>query len=102
VRDPGPGAHVLDVAAGQGVLVAHAVGVRQLPVDHVGDDLHVAVRMGVEPGAGLDQVVVEHPHDAEVDVVGVVVAGEGEVEAAAQPAQVARPQVFALDLPHHQ
>jgi hypothetical protein len=59
VQHAGAGAHALHVAGaddtrhGAAVLaVAHAVAVRQRAVEHVGHDLHVAVAVGAEAGAG--------------------------------------------------
>jgi hypothetical protein len=46
-----------------GLAVAHAVLVRQRAVEHVADDLHVAVAVGAEAGAGGDAVLVD---DAQV------------------------------------
>src|SRR5690606_31658779 len=69
-------------------LVAEAVLVGDRALAHVGDDLHVGVRMRREAGAGLDGVVVPHPQRAPVHPLRVVVAGEGEVVPGVEPAVV--------------
>ena len=51
------------------VAVAQAVAVLERAVDDVGDDLHVAVRVDVEPSAAVDDVVVEDAAAARVHVV---------------------------------
>ena len=94
-------AHVLHLSARQRVLVAHAVGVRERAVHHVGQDLEVVVGVRAEPAAGRDEVVVEHAEHAEADVVRVAVLREREVEPAPEPAEVAGPQAGAVDLPEH-
>src|SRR5262249_54639403 len=63
------------------------VGVRQRPVEDVGDDLHVAVRVRAEAAAGGDAVVVEDAQAAEAHVLGVVVVGERERVPAVEPAE---------------
>jgi hypothetical protein len=42
----------------------------------VGQDLHVSVTVGVEPGAGLHLNIVDHPQGPESPVRGVVVLPE--------------------------
>jgi CTP:molybdopterin cytidylyltransferase MocA len=64
----------------------------------VGDDLHVAVGVGVEAPAGLDAVFVDHPQVAEAHVARVLVAGEREGVEALEPAV---PGVAALPAPAH-
>ena len=57
-------------------------------LEHVGDDLHVAVRVGAEALAGRDAVVVDHAQRAEAHVLGVVVVGEREGVVGVEPAVV--------------
>src|SRR5690606_24890768 len=60
-------AHHLHVAGFRAALVAQAVLVGDGAFAHVGDDFHVRVRMGREPGSRLDGVVVPDPQRAPVD-----------------------------------
>jgi hypothetical protein len=54
------------------------VTVRERALDHPGDDLGVAVPVRAEPRADRQRLLVARQQRAEVGVVGVVVAGEGE------------------------
>ena len=58
VHHAGAGAHDLHVAGLGAALVAHVVAVGDRALADIGDDLHVAVRVRVEAGAGGDLVVV--------------------------------------------
>jgi len=57
-------------------------------LEHVRDDLHVAVRVRAEALAGLDAVLVDHPQRPETHVGGIVVVGERERVEREQPAVV--------------
>src|SRR5207248_3345351 len=67
-------------------LIAEGVLVLELAVEHPGDDLHVAVGVGVEPGVWGDDVVVAHEQQPVVRVLGVVVIAEAEAVAGVEPA----------------
>ena len=69
-------AHALHVARRDDRAVAHAVLVRQLPVEHVGNDLHVAVAVRAEAHARLHAVLVDHAQRAEAHVRRIVVVGK--------------------------
>ena len=58
VPDPGTGRHPLSEAGVEQAPIAFGVLVLELAVEHPGDDLHVLVRVGVEPGAGPHDIVV--------------------------------------------
>ncbi len=65
---------------------------------HVGEDLHVLVRVGRESAPGRDDVVIDDPQRAESHVGRVVIIGEGKRETALQPAVVGEtPLVGAAD-----
>jgi hypothetical protein len=66
----------------------HAVLVRQRAVEHVADDLHVAVAVGAEAGAGGDAVFVDDAQVAHAHVGRVVVVGEREAVETLEPAVV--------------
>jgi hypothetical protein len=68
--------------------VAHAVLVRERTVEHVADDLHVAVAVRSEAGAGGDAVLVDDTQVAHAHVRGVVVVGEREAVEALEPTVV--------------
>lgn len=53
-------------------LAEHGVTVGELARENVGEDLKVAVRVGGEPGLGLDAVFVEDAEGAEVGEAGIV------------------------------
>ena len=65
---------------------ADVVLVPEEALDHVGEALHVAVRVERPHGAGDEPVVVEHAHRAEAVVLRVAVVVEAEVPAGAEPA----------------
>ena len=61
VLTAGTGAHALHVPGAQHRPDAGAVLMLERSVDHVGDDLHVLVTVGLEAAAGLHGVVVDDP-----------------------------------------
>jgi hypothetical protein len=81
-------AHALHVAGRNALDVAQRVLVRQFAGQHVADDLHVAVAVRAEAGAGGDAVFVDHAQVAEAHVLRVVVAGEGKAVERLEPAVV--------------
>ena len=68
------------------LAVAHAVAVAKPAGQDIGDDLHVAVAVGIKTRAGLHDVFVDDAQRAEAHMRGVVVVGEGETVPAFQPA----------------
>jgi hypothetical protein len=80
VQHAGAGAHALHVAGAdhaggrrrRRLAVAHRVLVRQRAFEHVADDLHVAVAMRAEAGAGGDAVFVDDTQVAHAHVRRVV------------------------------
>mmetsp|Transcript_1065 Transcript_1065/g.2840 ORF Transcript_1065/g.2840 Transcript_1065/m.2840 type:complete len:213 (-) Transcript_1065:201-839(-) len=95
VLNAGAGAHALhitgadDAAVGRALLaVAHAVLVRQFTVEHIADDLHVAVAMGAEAGTRGDPVFIDHAQRAEAHAGRVVVVGKREAVEGFQPAVI--------------
>ena len=88
MRDPGAGGHDLHVAGFGATLVAEVVLMGDCPLAHVGDDLHVAVRVCGEAGLRRDGVVVPNAEAAPVHAVGIVVAGEAEMMLGIEPAVV--------------
>ena len=64
-------------------------------LEHVGDDLHVAVRVRAEAAAGRDAVVVDDAQRAEPHVRRVVVVAEGERVPAVEPTDARAPALGA-------
>ena len=83
--DAGAGGHHLHVAGGGAPAVAAVVHVGDGAGAHIGDDLHVAVRMRVEPGAGADGIVVPDPERPESHAPRVVVGAEAEMVLGIEP-----------------
>ncbi len=95
------GAHPLHVAGADGRAVADRILVRQLAREHVGDDLHVAVAVRAEAGAGLHPILVDHPQRPELDVFGIEVVGERKGVVGLEPAVIGvAPFVAAANLDH--
>ena len=86
VLHPAPGAHSLHVAGDDRRAVAHAVAVRKLAVQHVADDLHVAMAVRAEAHAGLHAILVDDAQRSEGHVRGIVVIGKREAVPGIQPA----------------
>ena len=57
-------------------------------VEHVRDDLHVAMRMRPKPATRRDAVFVDHSQPAKAHVFGVVVLGERKSVVTVEPAVV--------------
>src|SRR3954447_8134846 len=85
VQDAGAGAHPLGQAGVDDAVVAGGVLVHQGALHHPGDDLHVPVRMGLEPEARRHDIVVVDQQQPVVLVVVVVVVAEREGVLAVQP-----------------
>jgi hypothetical protein len=61
---------------------------RQRAVEHVAHDLHVAVSVRGEAGAGCNAVLVDHAQVAEPHVLRVVIVGERKRVVALEPAMI--------------
>jgi hypothetical protein len=88
VGDAGAGGHPLHIAGADHRAGAHRVLVFERTVEHVRDDLHVAMRVPAEALAGSDAIFIDDPQRAEAHVGGVVVVGEREGVVAVEPAVV--------------
>ena len=101
VGDAGAGAHDLHIAGLRAPFVAQLVDVRDRAAADVGDDLHVAVRVHVEPGLRLDDVVV--PDDQRTDVAArrIVVFRKIEMKARIQPVVLKTPVVLMASRGNH-
>ena len=78
VLNAGAGTHALGEARVDDARVAGRVLMHERPPQHPGDDLHVAVGVGVEAGAGSHDVVIAHEEQSVVGVARSVVRPEVE------------------------
>jgi hypothetical protein len=85
VQHAGAGGHALQLARGDGRVVAERALVPQRALQDPVDDLHVAVAVGLEAAAGSDAVLVDHAQGAETVVRRVEVLAEGEAVPAVEP-----------------
>ena len=95
MHDAVAGSHDLDFVAPEDVRAGKAVAVGQAAVDHIGQDLHVAMAVRSEPLAGRDAILVEHAQHAEAHEVRILIAAEGECGVGVQPPEVGAAAVFA-------
>src|SRR5262245_65480516 len=94
-------AHPLHVAGNDRRPVAERILVPERTLQHVADDLHVAVPMGAETGPRLDAILVDDSQRPVAHVLRVVIVREREAVIRLQPAVVRVPAVArAPDLGH--
>jgi len=74
--------------------VAHAVPVLQFSGNYIGENLRIFVRMGGEPSAWFDNIVVHHNQGMKTAVLRIVVVGKGEGKFGMQPAVLGSSSVF--------
>src|SRR5258705_4847908 len=101
VPNAGARRHHLHVARADHRPGADAVLMLQRALQHIGDDLHVAMPMGVESAAGLDPVLVDDPQGTEAHVLGIVILAEREGVAAVQPSEVGDAPFLAVSDGNH-
>ena len=101
VPDPRARAHALNLAGQDRGDLAHAVLVRQRAVEHIADDLHVAVAVRAETGARCNPVLVDHPQVAVAHVGRVVVIGKRKAVKALEPTVVGETSVGAAAQADH-
>ena len=82
----GARAHHLHVAGGSAALISEVVAVANGAAAYIGDDCHVAVRMGRKAAASGDLVIVPDAQRAPVHAQWVMVLGKREMVASIQPA----------------
>ena len=80
VHDPVTRRHRLDLVRSHRMGPLMLSRCRQRAFEHVGDDLHVAVRMGPEAFSGADPILVHHAKRAESLEGRVLIIGERERE----------------------
>src|SRR4030095_13075958 len=81
--------------------VADGIAMRQLALEHVADDLHVAVAVRAESLTGRDALLIDDAQRAELDVLRIEVVRERERVIRLQPAVIGIAALFAAtDLLH--
>jgi ribosomal protein S7 len=102
MADAAAGAHALSVAWTNDRTRAQAVLVLKRAVQNVGNDFHVAVRMGGEAFAGPDPVFVDHAQGTKSHETWIVILVERKRVARIEPAEIA-PTAFiaASNLDHN-
>src|SRR5688572_13407463 len=97
----GPRAHALHVARLDDRAGADAVLVLERPLEHVTDDLHIAMPVPAEPACRRDAILVDHTQRSESDVPRIVVVSEGEAVKGPQPAMIGKAAIACLtDVQH--
>lgn len=101
VDHAGARAHRLHFVRAEHVLLAHAVLVRKPALEHVGEDLHVAMAVRAEAFAGSHTIVVEHTQRTKPHVLRVVIPAERKRVIAVQPPQIGVAAVLGLAQRQH-
>src|SRR5262245_839632 len=97
MRDARASRHPLYFSGADQPRAARAVLVPQRTLQHIGHNLHLAMRMRRESGAARDRVMIEDAQRPESHVVRVVVAVETEQPVRRQPVALQMKSVFGLD-----
>jgi hypothetical protein len=87
------GTHVLHAAGADDPVAADAIPMLELTGQDVGDDFHVAMRMGRESFARDDSIVVEDAQRAPIHVLRIVIVRETERVARPKPTMVVVPTI---------
>ncbi len=82
------GRDVLHLARRHPGLVTETVFVCQCPSRHIGDNLDIAMRVGLEPRSGLNVIFHYDPQRAEVDPLRILVFAERERNPVVGPPEV--------------
>ncbi len=80
--------HHLHVAGFGAAFVAQAVAMGDRAFADIGDDFHVAMRMGRETALRSDLVVVPHAQASPIHPLRIVISGKGEMVARIEPAVI--------------
>ena len=101
MRNAGASAHHLNVACGCTALVAATVLMGDRTAPDIGDDLHIAMWMRVEPGVRLDDVVIDYEKLAKTHFLWVLVAGKAEVMLCVEPSVICATKRFMGVMSEH-
>src|SRR5512146_3335919 len=94
VTDAGAGGHALHLAGPDDRTGADAVLVLERAFEDVGDDLHVAMAMRIEAGAGLDAILIDDAQGTEAHMARIVIVAERKTVQALQPAEIGKTALF--------
>src|SRR5450759_5773372 len=101
VANATPRGHALPVSRKDHRASAQAVFVLKLARQDIGDDLHVAMRVGRETAAGRNPIFIDHAQRAEAHPLRIGVIVKTESMARLQPAVVAAATLIARSDGHH-
>ena len=73
MADAGARRHKLHIAMTNDAAGSERVFVAQFPIQHVGKNLHILVRMSAEAHAGRDEILIDHAQGAETHMLRVVI-----------------------------
>jgi len=85
----------------QGLLVTHAVPVRQRALQNIGEDLHIAMPVPSKPSARGDAILINHKQAPEAHELWVIIIGKRKRVVRVEPAMVGMaPLVTSANLYH--
>src|SRR5271170_762317 len=93
--------HPLEIAGRDYRMGAEAVAMLQRTLQHVGDDLHVAMAVGGKPAAARNAIVIDHAQNGKAVLLGVVIFGEREGVPAVEPRRPGHPAVRSFSERDH-
>jgi hypothetical protein len=70
--------HALDVARLDHRFIAQAILMRDLPLQHDGNDFHFLMRVRPKAGLGLDNIIVKDPQRPPLNIVRIIILREGK------------------------
>ena len=85
VDDPGTRRHDLNVARFGAPLIAQIVAIGDRAAQDIGNDLYIAVRMGIEAHPGRDPVVVPHAQRPHAHAVRIVIIRKAKMISRVEP-----------------
>src|SRR5579872_4864033 len=89
------GAHALDIPGPNEGAISQRVAVRKLALEHVADDLHIAVSVRAEALPRCHPILIDDPQGTEFDVRRIKVVGERKAVIRAQPAVIGKASILA-------
>src|SRR6185312_5691207 len=101
MADAGAGRHALHLTGTNQSLGAGRVLMREPTLEHIGDDLHVAVAVRREAGPRNHPVLVDHPQGPEAHMAGIEIMAEGEAVPAVEPAGAGGAAILSRAKRHH-
>src|SRR6266536_5713414 len=85
VADADACGHALPLTGTDDAVAIRAVSVRQAALDHVGKNLHIAMRVRPKAGSGNDIVFVDHAQLTKAHVARIVISTERKSVMAVEP-----------------